>query len=214
VFNYTNTLKTIDSIGVLGQALKKTCECSQSSFRYAPSGHIVTGNLDVVNNTELKDILKKGTKYRIPTITDRNKIKADFLDSLNRFISQLARRIKIHPFAFYFYRSEILRLFNCRLLACEDNAEQVGYGISIPNLRKALRILQSKYITAPADKASGNYIFICKPYYISIVCKELDIVFHNNQATVTGNEVYRPTCIGLDALYLRHKSMLMHLVCK
>jgi hypothetical protein len=207
VFNYSKTLKAIDSNGALGQALNKTCECSQSPFRYAPSGHIVTGNLDVVNNTELKDILKKGTKYRIPTNTDWNKIRTDFLDSLNRFISQLARRTKIHPFAFHFYRSEILRIFNSRLLACEDNDELVGYGISIPNLRKALRDLHSKYIIAPADKASGNYIFICKPYYISIVCKELGIVFNNGLATVTGNEVYRPTNVDLNALYLRHKSI-------
>jgi GIY-YIG catalytic domain len=207
VFNYAKTLKTIDSIGALSQALKKTCDCNQSAFRYAPAGHIVTGNLDIVENEELKDILRKGTKYRIPTITDWDKIKDDFLESLNQLILRLERRTKIHPFAFHFYRSSIMRVFNSRLLACQENTGHVNYSLSVPKLVNLLRELHRKYVITPADKASGNYIFICKTYYISIICNELGIKFNNDQATVTGNEVYRPTNYDLDTIYRRHRSI-------
>jgi len=103
VFNYAKTLKTINSIDALSLALKTTCDCNQSTFRYAPAGHIITGNLDIIENDELRDILRKGTKYRIPTITDCDKVKDDFYESLNRFILRLERRTNIHRFAFHFY---------------------------------------------------------------------------------------------------------------
>jgi len=131
VFNYAKTLKAIDSIGALSQTLTKTCDCNQSTFRYDPVGHIVTENLDIVENEELKGILKKGTKYRIPTIIDWDKIREEFLESLNQLTLRLERRTKIHPFAFHFYRSSIMRLFNSRLLACEENTGHVNNGLSV-----------------------------------------------------------------------------------
>ncbi len=72
---------------------------------------------------------------------------------------------------------------------------------------RLLRVLQRRFVIAPADKASGNYIFICKPYYISIICNELGITLKNNQATVTGNEVYRPANQDFNTIYHRHMSI-------
>ena len=152
-FNYAKTLKAIDTIEALNSALNTTCDCNRSPFQYAPTGHIVTGNLDIVDNHELKDVLRKGTKYRIPTTTNWEKIKFDFLESLNQFIIRLVRRTKIHPFAFHSYRSTILSLFNSRLLACEEN-NGIASNVSIaPKLIRSLRSLQRKYVIAPADKA-------------------------------------------------------------
>ena len=74
-------------------------------------------------------------------------------------------------------------------------------------LTRQLRSLQSKYVIAPADKASGNYIFICKSYYISIVCKELGITFNNDHVTIAGNDVYRPSNLDSDAILNRHISL-------
>ena len=191
VFNYAKTLKAIDSIDALNRALNQKCDCNQSDFRYAPAGHIVTGNLDIVQNEELKNILRKGTKYRIPKATDWDKIKIDFQESLNQLIVRLERRTKIHPYAFQFYRSTILRLFNSRLLASEENTNELNNDEVLSRLLKLLYGLHSKYVIAPADKATGNYIFICKPSYISIICNELGINFNGGQATVTGYiEVY------------------------
>ena len=42
------------------------CSCCDSEFLYAPCGHIVTGDLSIVRNQKLKDVLHKGPKYREP----------------------------------------------------------------------------------------------------------------------------------------------------
>ena len=36
------------------------CSCCDSEFLYAPCGHIVTGDLSIVRNQKLKDVLRKG----------------------------------------------------------------------------------------------------------------------------------------------------------
>ena len=42
------------------------CSCSSSQFLYQPAGHIVTGDLNIVDNTCLRDLISKGPKYREP----------------------------------------------------------------------------------------------------------------------------------------------------
>ena len=42
------------------------CSCSGSEFLFAPCGHIVTGDLNIVRNDKLRDLLRKGPKYRKP----------------------------------------------------------------------------------------------------------------------------------------------------
>ena len=40
------------------------CSCKTSEFCYNPAGHIITGDLSIVSNRKLRDILSKGLKYR------------------------------------------------------------------------------------------------------------------------------------------------------
>ena len=42
------------------------CSCCDSEFLYAPCGHIVTGDFSIVRSQNLKDVLRKGPKYREP----------------------------------------------------------------------------------------------------------------------------------------------------
>ena len=42
------------------------CSCSLSQFLYQPAGHIVTGDLNIVDYTCLRDLISTGPKYREP----------------------------------------------------------------------------------------------------------------------------------------------------
>ena len=41
-----------------------SCSCSSSQFLYSPPGHIVTGDLNIIQNKQLRDLISKGPKYR------------------------------------------------------------------------------------------------------------------------------------------------------
>ena len=52
IFNHKAVIKDIDF--VMGTS-NMICSCSSSRFLYVPANHVITGNLDIVNNTELRN---------------------------------------------------------------------------------------------------------------------------------------------------------------
>ena len=42
------------------------CSCNSSPFKYSPAGHVITGDLNIIDNKPLRDVLAKGPKYREP----------------------------------------------------------------------------------------------------------------------------------------------------
>ena len=40
-----------------------TCSCSSSRILYTPANHVITGNLDIVKNTELRNLIIKGPHF-------------------------------------------------------------------------------------------------------------------------------------------------------
>ena len=62
--SYKTSLQQIDFQSLSQNPLP--CSCSGSEFRYAPCGHIVTGYPNIVRNDKLRDLLRKGPKYREP----------------------------------------------------------------------------------------------------------------------------------------------------
>ena len=41
-----------------------SCDCASSLFRYAPYGHVTTGDFGIIPNEDLKRLLLKGPNYR------------------------------------------------------------------------------------------------------------------------------------------------------
>ena len=42
----------------------QTCQCKESKFCYEPPGHVITGELKVIENEKLRELVAKGPKYR------------------------------------------------------------------------------------------------------------------------------------------------------
>ena len=49
------------------------CECNTSSHLYQPCGHAITGDLSIIPNSKLRDLITKGLKYRERCKVDWNK---------------------------------------------------------------------------------------------------------------------------------------------
>ena len=68
-----------------------------------------------------------------------------------------------------------------------------------------LNELQNRFVIVPVDKASRNFAFICKSYYIKVLMQELGVKSFTN---ISGNSVYKPVKNTLDNIIDKHKSML------
>jgi hypothetical protein len=42
------------------------CTCASPPFIYDPTGHVIAGDLNIINNTSLREVFAKGPKYREP----------------------------------------------------------------------------------------------------------------------------------------------------
>ena len=62
MFNYKSSLQQIDFYCLP----QNPQSCSYCDSKFAPCGHIVTGDLNIVHNQKLRDLLHKGPKYREP----------------------------------------------------------------------------------------------------------------------------------------------------
>jgi hypothetical protein len=62
--------------------------CASSPFIYNPTGHVVTGNLKIINNTSLRDVFAKGSKYREPkSINSKHNFKI-LMNSVENYAKQ------------------------------------------------------------------------------------------------------------------------------
>ena len=62
IFNYKNVLQGLNTENITRNS--SACSCKASEFCYNPAGHVITGDLNIVKISKLRDILSKGPKYR------------------------------------------------------------------------------------------------------------------------------------------------------
>ena len=57
---------------------------------YIDHGHILTGNLKIINNLQLNKLMKNGMKYRLPSHTNANSILKQLTYDLDLFIYKIS----------------------------------------------------------------------------------------------------------------------------
>ena len=69
-----------------------TCTCSGSQFLYAPCGHVVTGDPNIVRNEKLRDLLRKGPKVREPVLFSWHQNFNIIMDACEVYARQWAKK--------------------------------------------------------------------------------------------------------------------------
>ena len=92
LFNYNKVLSTItknfDGL--------PACDCTDNfpNFVYKPHGHVHTGNLDLIDNTQQRSLMKKGAKFRETTSCSNYKLDHLYQDAIDKLTTKLARHSK------------------------------------------------------------------------------------------------------------------------
>ena len=64
LFNFATTLSNFNVSEYLSNP--QTCQCKESKFCFEPHGHVITGDLRVIKNAKLRELVAKGPKYSEP----------------------------------------------------------------------------------------------------------------------------------------------------
>ena len=86
LFNFAPALSNLNVSEYLSNP--QTCQCNESKFCYEPHGHVITGDLRVIENARLRELVAKGPKYREPSRVNWKATETMFLESLCKKLVQ------------------------------------------------------------------------------------------------------------------------------
>ena len=152
------------------------CNCSDSQFLYAPCGHIVTGYLNIVRNIKLRDLLRKGPKYREPVSYSWHQNFGIIMDACEEYARRWAKKEDVEADTLSEWIKSIADVLKRRFRRLKHSVNtRHEFIFSDPDVVRELSRLHDNFVIVPADKASNNYTFVCKRHYVSILEEELGL---------------------------------------
>lgn len=153
VYNYTKFSKNVRTEYIN----EYPCSCNSSPYLDPIHKHVVTGNLNIINDNEIQSIFKFGSKFRLIPQFNVEKIINDIRICVNDYIHKISYMLKL-PLG-YFNNWKIL-LLKVILDKINITPNIFPVTIKITKFYRKLKELHSKYIIVPVDKAGSNFSFV------------------------------------------------------
>ena len=171
LFNYQ---KTCDEY-IEGQEEDMQCDCDNSVFKDKDHNHVVTGDLNIIENPRLRDLFHKGPNYRERKPTNWNRNILCIKDEVRAFIKKWSNSTGISESCFQEWSDKVIQRVMDKI---ERLKIKTKFKPTFPVLRdkdclEELNTLQDKYVLTPIDKAGNNIGFICKKFYLETIKKEV-----------------------------------------
>ena len=198
MFNFKASLQEIDFDCLSHNPTP--CSCCDSEFLYAQCGHIVTGDLSIVRNQNLKDVLRKGPKYREPVWHQNFKI---IMDACEEYVRRWARKEDVEVNILSEWVKSIADVLKRRIRRLKRSVNTRHESIFCdPEVVRELSRLHENFVIVPADTASNNYACVCRKYYASILIEELGL------NSLPGNPTYNLLDFSASEVLDNHKYVL------
>lgn len=184
VFNYAPVARhAADEQSVAELADNQSvCPChSLFHEKFRPNGGcVLTGNLDLVANAELRTLLSFGPRFRLRVISSPyERVK----EALSAFIAKQ----DVHEAQFAEWLHAVLKECKaCLKRACSMVLPRAERSVEMSrSAAKYLKYLQHYLVLVPADKAANNVTFVCKRHYCAELVKEFNTsgAYTNVQST-------------------------------
>ena len=202
LFNYKDTIRDFN----IHDHQLPTCSCSSSPYLYSPAGHVITGNLNIVDNLKLKDLLSKGPKYREAKSFNWKFNFKLVMDSVEDYARRWSRDEEAELDSLSEWIKAIRRLLKRKMfMACRHVNNKPKSVFNDHQVISNLADLHDHYVIVPADKAPNNVVFVCKTNYLSYLKKELDL--DDSTSSIT----YQHTSFTKNEILANHRSVLSSL---
>ena len=202
IFNYNKTISEFD----FDTFKTMDCECENSAFIEHHHKHVITGNLNIVTNPELRSLLEKGPKFREANSVCWNYNKHIIYTALENYVQAWAKREGVESSALREYLDMAKQLVKNRVsyLKRKNESSVPSKILSSDLVNKFLEDFHSKYVLVPADKAANNIIVVCKKFYYSVIVKELGLPGNN----INSNSTYTKVKSDINKIIKNHVEYL------
>ena len=165
VLNYIEESRSTDPPPV-------TCDCSSSQFMDPQLQHVVTGNLAVISNSKLRNLLNKGLTYRECHRWKKGDVLSSLEKDLDTHISKQSEKKKTPVECFQLWKSDLLAKVRNKLAHIKIRRFKKPVLLD-KDILEELKKLQETFIIVPTDKAANNVSIVCRKYYHECMVKEL-----------------------------------------
>ncbi|CAF0815261.1 unnamed protein product, partial [Didymodactylos carnosus] len=175
IFNYRQTVSAFN----IDFFQKSTCDCRLSTFCDAQHKHIITGDLRIVKNKQLRELLRKGPQYRELQPTNWKHAFESVKEAVENYIDKVSKKEKLAKILFREWKTELLQLVTDRIKQLrKQRVNYRAYSLYKPKLKQQciideLKALHEKYVLVPIDEASKNVAVICKRFYLEKILAEI-----------------------------------------
>lgn len=188
IANYNSFLKELNN-DMISNIIESECECKTTykNFINSHHNHIVTGNLNIIENPKLRNLMEQGTKFREQKRYTINDIQTEVETTLNQFCKLIANKYQLHKNIENLVTNSILSQFKIKL-----RKQYIPYSNenNWHSLHKELKELQKHFIITCIDKAAGNFALTCKKLYVITMNKELGFD-HVTRKNIASNPTYK-----------------------
>ena len=125
LFIYKKFVQSIDVDSFLSDNTVLPCECHNSPFLNQDHNHVINGNLEIVTNSELRNLISKGPKYREPAQFSCEKAKVEILKGIDNCINNWSNRRGIPAAAFQDWKEMITSKIDDRSLVLANNKKAI-----------------------------------------------------------------------------------------
>ena len=168
IFNYKETAEEYE----IGTEENMSCQCEDSVYRDPHHGHIVTGDLNIIDNIKLQNLFKKGPNYREPKFINWTKTEQFMKEDIEAFIEKWSDRNRISSSCFQEWKNIVLQLLEEKGKRLKKNSKSERKESVIQECADELEELKRRFVMVPVDKAANNIGFICKKFYMEIINRE------------------------------------------
>ena len=188
IFNHKQTCRDFDTNNNINDV---PCICStiDSKFFNTNLGHVVSGNLEIVENLELRNLFHKGPKFRLQNHINWKKNRKIISEALDNYIRKWAKKENADESCLKDYKDKVMSLVDRKIVKLKRISTHKPQLLKRPHIKQELERLKTYYVLAPADKAVNNIIFICKRWYLQQMCTELNIAGNQNQPSAYNREI-------------------------
>ena len=151
-----------------------TCTCSKYPSNYLDNHHkhIITGDLGIIENKELRALMKKVLGYLDQQAPNKNKARISFLSGIDVYINKISRQYSIPIVKFTPWKTELLNVISDKV----ENINDYKYNnvLSNKHVREALEEVHKDFVVVQFDKANKNIVLVCKKFYMDILTNEIE----------------------------------------
>ena len=177
IFNYNKFVSKLDLNAFIEDETTLPCDCVNSPFIDNDHGHVITGDLKIVTDLKLRNLLSKGPNHREPVQLDFDKAKEEILSGVNGLIAKWSDKFKIHGKSFDEWKMQLDDLITERITSLRKTfvPKKVVPTLELSSSKICLKNLKRQYVITPIDKATGNVSFVCKRFFAKTLVTELGI---------------------------------------